>query len=920
MRGLKALTGMGVLGALVLGVPALLLAWGNPMALLKIMSPAALLRPDDGTIILGSFSVLGWVAWALVSLTAIIEAISRMSHQRLHIRLPGIRWLQPLVGGLVAMALNPLLPAGADEPPPPIAAQAPLTTGHPTTPAPRVQQEPPSNVRGYVVQPGDELWGVAERELGSGLEWRMITQSNPGMTVDTALVPGTTIRLPVLPPAVAASPPESPQHFRVKRGDTLWDLASVHLGDPQRWPELFDANRDIIADPDQIDVGWLLLVPQPKETQEPSDRSPSTEGAETPVSATPLTVEPVPVITPSHPVSEANSPREESTLLPGVPEITRPTEPSASSQVPSPPLESPPSVASPPSVQSPPSVLNEQPALDLLGPVGGLLAAGLVAGVVARRHLQLLQRGLGRRISSLAPSLQRFFSALVQRSQSVSVAHVPLSATSVIVGWNDSRDVHIDLESERCILIAGSAENIAGMAATMCTSLLCAEWSSSVHVVAVAPLEDWSSALDDPRLTTEAHTDEALARLQLLCSQRRLELGHTDLSTVRADDDRADAFAPVVFVFCQMLRPGHLDRIRDCLSLGRVGVSAVAAAHGAASTENLFSTLTIESDTSARLGTQGAVFQPQLLNQPARHAVMSLFSSAQDERTEPAPWWRDGAPPVVNDLPNQAEETAEDDAMTVWLPNPGHPTLLVLGPVDLTGTQGERPVRAVHQCMEYCAWLLLNPGSTPTAMKQDLLVAEGTRRSNMSRLRTWLGDDVAHKAYLPDAYSGHISLAPQVTSDWERFQSLLAGGVNCSSTPLLHQALSLVRGRPLEGVAFQWPWAAQWLTDMLSMISDTAVSLADRCATQKDFAGALWALDQAELALGEDETVTVRRILVHALMGDHEQVGTAVTRLMRNARAENRDLSPESIQRVQHALHMHLHATGHIRTSALQGS
>lgn len=909
MRGLKALAGMGVLGALILGVPALLLAWGNPLALLKIMAPAALLRPDDGTIILGFFSVVGWVAWAWVSLTTIIEAISQLSHRRLHIRLPGINWLQPVVGGLVAMALNPLLPARADEPPPPISVHAPLTTGDHTSAAPRSQQEPPSTIREYVVQPADELWGVAERELGSGLAWRTITQSNPGMTADTVLVPGTTINLPVSPPAVASPTPASPLHVRVMRGDTLWDLASEHLGDPERWPELFDANRDIIVDPDEIDVGWLLLMPPEMEPEEPAETGPVMGEAQTPASATPSTAEPVPVTTPSHQASEASAPWEESTPLPGVPEVTRATDSSPSAQFPPRPPE------------PPHDVVSDQHALDLLGPVGGLLAAGLVTGVVARRHVQLLQRGVGRRISSLTPPLQRFFSALVLHSQSATVVHDPLSATSVVVGWDDNQDVRIHLEDERCILLTGSPENTAGMAATICTSLLCAEWSSSVHVVAVTPLEDWSSALDDPRLSTEAHPDEALTRLQLLCAQRRLELGHADLATLRADDDLSDAFAPMVFIFCQTLRPAHLDRIRDCLSLGPVGVSVVAAAQGAATTQDCFSTLTIESDTSARLDTTGAVFQPQLLNQPARHAVMSLFASALDERTEPAPWWRDDAPVIANDLPNQVEETQEDDAMPVWMRNPDHPTLLVLGPVDLAGTRGTRPARAVHQCMEYCAWLLLNPGSTATAMKQELLVAEGTRRSNVSRLRTWLGEDVAQKAYLPDAYSGHITLAPQVTSDWERFQSLLAGGVNHSSTPLLRQALSLVRGRPLDGVAFQWPWAAQWLTDMLSMISDTAVSLADRCVTQKDFDGALWALDTAQMALGEDETLAVRRILVHALMGDHDQVDMAVTALMRHTRAENRDLTPESVQRVQHALHLKLHASsGPSLASTLQRS
>ncbi len=262
--------------------------------------------------------------------------------------------------------------------------------------------------------------------------------------------------------------------------------------------------------------------------------------------------------------------------------------------------------------------------------------------------------------------------------------------------------------------------------------------------------------------------------------------------------------------------------------------------------------------------------------------------------------------------PDTAAESFKDGAMSVWPTRPENPTLLLLGPVELVGCSGERPSRAIGQCIEYCAWLLLHPGSPPTAMVRELLVAETTRRSNMSRLRTWLGSDPDNNPYLPDAYSGRITLAPPVTSDWERFQSLLAGGVNISSTPLLREALSLVRGKPLDGVAFQWPWTSQWLTDMTSMISDAATVLTDRYLTDKDFSGALWAIGQGQLATGDDETLAVRRIQVLAQTGERTEVDAAVMKLTRAARATNRDLSADSVRRVQHSLHLSMQ-----RSSAL---
>ncbi|HET8541717.1 MAG TPA: LysM peptidoglycan-binding domain-containing protein [Anaeromyxobacter sp.] len=63
------------------------------------------------------------------------------------------------------------------------------------------------------------------------------------------------------PVAASAGAPD-PSLVEVQRGDTLWRLAAVHLGDPMRWPELHAANARAIRDPDLIFPGQRLEVPQ----------------------------------------------------------------------------------------------------------------------------------------------------------------------------------------------------------------------------------------------------------------------------------------------------------------------------------------------------------------------------------------------------------------------------------------------------------------------------------------------------------------------------------------------------------------------------------------------------------------------------------------------------------------------------------
>jgi nucleoid-associated protein YgaU len=56
-------------------------------------------------------------------------------------------------------------------------------------------------------------------------------------------------------------PPPPPRVHIVQPGDTLRGLAARFLGDARRWPEIFQANRDVISDPNLIRPGMRLVIP-----------------------------------------------------------------------------------------------------------------------------------------------------------------------------------------------------------------------------------------------------------------------------------------------------------------------------------------------------------------------------------------------------------------------------------------------------------------------------------------------------------------------------------------------------------------------------------------------------------------------------------------------------------------------------------
>ena len=54
--------------------------------------------------------------------------------------------------------------------------------------------------------------------------------------------------------------PNAPDHYVVKRGDTLWGIAGVYLRRPWAWPQLWGMNKEAIANPHLIYPGQTLYL------------------------------------------------------------------------------------------------------------------------------------------------------------------------------------------------------------------------------------------------------------------------------------------------------------------------------------------------------------------------------------------------------------------------------------------------------------------------------------------------------------------------------------------------------------------------------------------------------------------------------------------------------------------------------------
>jgi LysM repeat protein len=68
-------------------------------------------------------------------------------------------------------------------------------------------------------------------------------------------------------PTFDFQPPENFEEYVVKYGDTLSGIAQRTLGSPNKYSEIYNANRDRMASPDRLTVGKPLRIPRTSDSQ-----------------------------------------------------------------------------------------------------------------------------------------------------------------------------------------------------------------------------------------------------------------------------------------------------------------------------------------------------------------------------------------------------------------------------------------------------------------------------------------------------------------------------------------------------------------------------------------------------------------------------------------------------------------------------
>lgn len=257
---------LALLAALVAGIPwALWHFVGRPLPR-HVPTAAQVGRALDhqgipAQSLVDALAVVVWLTWAALMASLAAEIPATLSGRRAR-RLPLAGAFQPLTGRLVAAVAVACLA---------LAPRPGHTANAGSAPALRT-------VRAR--QPVAALV-VDDPVLAAAPHPGRATTAAPASPAATGLGPAATATAAHTPAAAPAL--TTPTTYVVQRGDTLWGIAERELGDPLRWSEIYQLNVGRpqpggaqLTDPHWIDPGWTLLLPAAASPTSVAPAAPST--------------------------------------------------------------------------------------------------------------------------------------------------------------------------------------------------------------------------------------------------------------------------------------------------------------------------------------------------------------------------------------------------------------------------------------------------------------------------------------------------------------------------------------------------------------------------------------------------------------------------------------------------------------------
>ncbi|KRE37730.1 hypothetical protein ASG73_08780 [Janibacter sp. Soil728] len=840
LRGFVALVGILLI---VVGLPAaLVVLGGNPLpAEIPSLSEVgdALTRPDDGTLLIAIITVVGWLVWASLALSFLVEIPAAIRGVPAP-RLPGLSWQQgraaAMTGAVVAMlaigAVGGATPANA--------LTQDMGTGS-ATPATALAQDMGSSPSAGGDSAGPSASGAAEGHV-----------------------------------------------VTVRTGDTLWDIADRELGDGQRYPELLASSAGlpqpdggVLSSADDIRLGWLVMIPTATHTPvvpvalSPAavqlDEMMSNDGGAAPSAAD--VVAPAPAPAPVAPAAGWAAGSVAAAPDAPVHEVTETDRqgPAATTGL---GLVAGAGLLAFVEARRRRQRRGRRPGWRLVLPSDAATRTEWwlrgASDVPGHADLDAALSDLAARCTPAAlPSLRAARLGDAEIEVYVVEEHLELPAPWISAGGGtwvlDRRQVpardrvlrtqwpalvtigedeagariFVNLEEVGALELHGRAQETEAVLTALAVDLATSEHVRH-RVTVVGALPDLVEAVDDPLVTHSPDVADVLARLER-------QVGDGGLDTE-------------ILLIASTLGRDEIQRLRALLAGSRGGaLSVVSTSRGLADWSMVVEAR--HEGLSAVLAPVGMSLRPAAVTRPGYDELLELLRSTS-QPTVPGPAWTAGSdhdPLTIATVPRRRfpPGTGADRASGPTSQTDEAAQVRVLGPLQVTGPgqlPADEPLAA-----ELATLLSLHPGSDATGLAAALGLPPLAVPVALQHVDRWLGSGGAPGVGEVD---GRYSLTGPLV-DWQQLRSLVGPAVATADSASVRAALMLVRGSPLDGVPrHRYGWAASDRAEICAAVADIAHELAQRSLREGDPDGATWAARKGLLA--EPVSETLWRDALHA--------------------------------------------------------
>ncbi|MCH8151580.1 MAG: LysM peptidoglycan-binding domain-containing protein [Planctomycetes bacterium] len=152
---------------------------------------------------------------------------------------------------------------------PPIIHMPTLGEGSQPAIGPTSNQAGEASITFHKVRPGESLSSICQRYYGDVLRVLELARYNDIADPDVVRA-GRKLRIPKADalarndqsnPAASSDGADRSRTYTIKRGDSLSVVAQRLLHSAGRWRQLYQLNRNVISDPDTLQVGTVIKVP-----------------------------------------------------------------------------------------------------------------------------------------------------------------------------------------------------------------------------------------------------------------------------------------------------------------------------------------------------------------------------------------------------------------------------------------------------------------------------------------------------------------------------------------------------------------------------------------------------------------------------------------------------------------------------------